>query len=75
MTPLMGNTFLFHSSQQLGLGPLEDFFELTRRPLRALYLPFVLLPELQRNKDTFCCFAAWRGGPRNNNFHIVHLLT
>ena len=31
---------------------LEGLFELTLRPSRALNSPCVLLPELQRNKDT-----------------------
>ena len=55
MTPCLGNTILFRSSQQLPrlcLGPSKGFFELTRRPSRALNLPRALLPELQRKKDT-----------------------
>ena len=58
MTPRRGNTILFRSSQQLPclcLGPLKGFFELKRRPSRALDSPRALLPELQRNKDTIGC--------------------
>ena len=58
MTPRRGNTILLRSSQQLPclrLGPLKVFFELTRRPSRALDSPRVLLPELQRYKDTVRC--------------------
>ena len=36
---------------------LEGLFELIRRPSRALDLPRVLLPELQRYKDTIRCGA------------------
>ena len=53
--PHRGNTFLFRSSKQLPrlrLGPLKGFFELTRRPSRALNSPCALLLELQRYKDT-----------------------
>ena len=55
ITPHHGNTILFRSSQQLPrlrLGPLKGFFDLTRRPSRALNSPCALLLELQRNKDT-----------------------
>ena len=58
MTPGRGNTIIFRSYQQLPglcLGPLKGFFELTRRPLRAICLPRALLPELQRYKDTVRC--------------------
>ena len=53
---------IFRSSQQLTcfcLGPfgLLRLFELPRRPLRALNLPGVLLPELQRFKDTVRCVS------------------
>ena len=54
MTPHRGNTILFRSP----LSPsrtLEGLFELTGRPSRALDLPRVLLPELQRYKDTVRC--------------------
>ena len=60
MTPHRGNTILFRSSQQLPrlrLKPLKGFFELTRRPSRALDLPRALLPELQRYKETVRCAA------------------
>ena len=53
MTPRRGNAILFRSSQQLSrlrIRPLKGFFELTRRPSRALISPRALLPELQRNK-------------------------
>ena len=38
----------------LGLGPLKGFFELTRRPSRALNWPRALLPEI---KVTVKCAA------------------
>ena len=55
VTPCRGNIILFRSSQQLPrlrLGPLKGFFELTRRPSRALNLSCALLPELPMYKDT-----------------------
>ena len=60
--PLMGKHYIFSSVflQQLPhlcLKTLEGFFELTRRPSRALDSPRALLPELQRNKDTVRCAA------------------
>ena len=63
MTPNRGNTILFRSSQQLPRPSslsrtLEGLFELTRLPSRAVDLPRVLLPELQRNKDTTVRCAA-----------------
>ena len=60
MTPRRGNAILFRSSQQLPrlrLGPLKGFFELTRRPSRALDSPRALLAELQRIKDIVRCAA------------------
>ena len=48
---LVRETLFSHSSQQLPslcLGPLKDFFELKRRPFRALDSPHALFPELQR---------------------------
>ena len=60
MTSRRGNTILFRSSQQLPrlrLKPSKGFFELTRRPSRALDSPHALLPELQRYKDTVRCGA------------------
>ena len=36
-------------------GSLKGFFELTRRPSRALDSPCALLSELQRKKDTVYC--------------------
>ena len=51
MTPHRGDTFLFHSSQQPDPRTLEELFELTRRPSRALDSPRALLPELQRYMD------------------------
>ena len=61
MTPHWENTNLFHSSQQLPrlrLGTLEGLSELTWHPrARALDSPCVLLPELQRCKDTVRCAA------------------
>ena len=50
MTPHRGNTILFRSSQQipcLRLGTLKVFFELTRRPSKALNLDAYLSLELQ----------------------------
>ena len=56
MTPYRGNAILCSSSQQLPrlrLGPLKGFFELTLCPSTALDSHRALLvPELQRNKDT-----------------------
>ena len=67
MPPCRGNAVLFCSSQQLPclcLGPLKGFFELTRRPSRALDSPRALLPELQRNKNTVRCAALGAEGPK-----------
>ena len=36
---------------------MEGLFELTQLPSRALDSPRVLIPELQRNKDTVRCAA------------------
>ena len=47
MTPNRGYAILFRSSRQLPrlcLGPLKGFFELTRRPSRALDSPPAVLP-------------------------------
>ena len=53
MTPLSGNTLLFlPASPSFSSQSLEGLFELTRRPSRALDSPRMLLPELQRCKDT-----------------------
>ena len=55
MTPCQGNYFLFRSSSKSQT--LEELFELTWRPSRALDSPRALLPELQRYKDTVRCAA------------------
>ena len=58
---------------------LEGLFELTWRPLRAFNLPFALLQELQRNKDTvsFAALGAEVAGHRQEQLTqtlIVRLL-
>ena len=68
MTSRRGNTILFRSSQRLPrlrLGPLTH--------------PPALLPELQRNKDTFGCAALGADVPGQRQLQltqtlIVHLL-
>ena len=60
MTPHRGNTILICSSQLLPrpcLGPLRGFFDLKRRPSRALNSPCALPLGLQRSKDTVRCAA------------------
>ena len=81
MTPRRGNNFLLRSSQQLPCPSvsLEWLFELTRRLTRALHSPHVLLPELQRNKDTIKCAAQGLEVPEQSQKQltqalIVHLL-
>ena len=51
MTPHSGKQFLPATPSSLSW-TLEDIFELTRRPSRALDWPCTLLPELQRIMDT-----------------------
>ena len=56
--PLFGETLISSVPPRLShhrLEPLEGFFELTRRPSKALPLPRALLPESQRIKDTVRC--------------------
>ena len=54
---LATNSILFLFWGKKSLICLEGLFELAWRPSRALNTPCTLLPELQRNKDTFKCGA------------------
>ena len=52
--PLVGDTFLFRFSQQLPhlrLKPFTFFFELTRRPSRALNLTLNVVSETSKMMD------------------------
>ena len=51
--------------------PIKGFFELTRRPSRALDSPLALLLELQRYKDTVRCAVLGAVVPR----HLQQQLT
>ena len=77
MTPHRGNAVLFRSSQQLPrlrLGPSKGFFELTRRPSRALDSSRALLPELQRYKDTVKGVALGAEVPGHRQQHLTQTL-
>ena len=67
MTPRQGNTFLFHSSQQLpclGLEPLK-LFELTWHLLRALdFASYVASVTIEMQGRRQVCLAR-RQGPRS----------
>ena len=51
---------------------LEGLFELTRRPSWALYSPWVLLPELQRYKDTVRCARLGARAPSTTTDAILN---
>ena len=53
---------------------LEGLFELTGRPSRALDLPCVLLPELQRIKDTVRCAALGAEVPGHRQKQLTQTL-
>ena len=67
MTRCWGSTNFFRPSQQLPclcIEPLKGFFELTLRPSKALDLPLVLLPEIQKYKGHRQVCRARHRGPR-----------
>ena len=53
---------------------LEVLFELTRRPSRAIVSPRVLLPELQRSKDTVRCEALGAKVPGHRQKQLTQTL-
>ena len=53
---------------------LEELFQLTRRPSRALDSPRALLPELQRYKDTVRCAALGAEVPGHRQQQLTQTL-
>ena len=53
---------------------LEELFELTRRPSRALDSSCALLPELQRYKDTVRCAALGVEVPGHHQQQLTQIL-
>ena len=75
--PSFGNHFsgLFVPATPSSLSrTLEGLLELTQCPSRASDLPYVLLRELQRSKDTVRCVTLCAKAPRHCQEQLIHTL-